>query len=198
MGARFFPDHAVTRSTSEFLFVGRLMEKKGLRCLIAVMPAMLAAHPAARLTIARFGPGKSALRAQAAALDFQEKVAFICAIPQAELPALCQRAAVFVAPFVRAASCDQEGLGLVLAEAIGCECQVIARDVPAVAGLPVEAVRGSAESLAVAVGKFLATPTRSMVLAEAWRHLRTGSSISTGIRWRMDMPDSSQVRRMVA
>lgn len=169
MRTRFLPDQAVKRSTGEILFVGRLVEKKGLGYLIAAMPGVLAAHPAASLTIAGFGPEEPALRAQVAALGLQEKVAFIGAVPQAELPALYRRAAVFVAPFVQAASGDQEGLGLVLVEAIGCGCPVIAGDVPAVADLPVEAVRVDAGSLAAAIDEVLAAPTRSMAVAEASR-----------------------------
>jgi glycosyltransferase involved in cell wall biosynthesis len=169
MRTRFVPDQTVIRSTSEILFVGRLVEKKGLRHLVAAMPDILAAHPAASLTIAGFGPEEPVLRAQSVALGLQEKVTFIGAVPQADLPALYRRAAVFVAPFVQAASGDQEGLGLVLVEAIGCGCPVIAGDVPAVADLPVEAVRADAESLAAAIGEVLAAPTRSVALAEASR-----------------------------
>lgn len=169
MHARFFPDPAVKRSTNEILFVGRLVEKKGLRYLVAAMPAILAAHPAAKLTIAGFGPDESMLRGQVAELGLQDRVAFLGAVPQAELPALYRRAAVFVAPFVQAASGDQEGLGLVLVEAIGCGCPVIAGDVPAVADLPVPAVYVSAESLATAVGKVLAAPGESIAVAEASR-----------------------------
>lgn len=169
MHARFFPDPTVKRSTNEVLFVGRLVEKKGLRYLVAAMPAILVAHPAARLTIAGFGPDEAMLRRQVEELGLQDRVAFLGAVPQAELPALYRRAAVFVAPFVQATSGDQEGLGLVLVEAIGCGCPVIAGDVPAVADLPVSAVFVSAESLATAVGEVLATPGESIAGAEASR-----------------------------
>ena len=169
MHARFFPDPTVKRSTNEILFVGRLVEKKGLRYLVAAMPAILVAHPAARLTIAGFGPDEAMLRRQVEELGLQDRVAFLGAVPQAELPALYRRAAVFVAPFVQATSGDQEGLGLVLVEAIGCGCPVIAGDVPAVADLPVSAVLVSAESLATAVGEVLAAPGESIASAEASR-----------------------------
>ena len=39
---------------------------------------------------------------------------------------------MFVAPFVRTDSGDQEGLGLVVVEAIGCGCPVVVSDLPAV------------------------------------------------------------------
>ena len=57
---------------------------------------------------------------------------FVGPLPQDALPGKYRRAAVFVAPFIVAADGDQEGLGLVLVEAAGCGCPVVAGDVPAV------------------------------------------------------------------
>jgi phosphatidyl-myo-inositol dimannoside synthase len=53
-------------------------------------------------------------------------------VPQAELPKLYQRAAMAVFPFIKAGSGDQEGFGLVVVEAMGCGCPVIASDLPAI------------------------------------------------------------------
>lgn len=128
----FTPDPMVPRSCDEILFVGRLVEKKGLRHLIDAMPAILRAHPAAHLTIAGFGPEQEALVEQVRRLDLLSKVRFMGAVSQSELPGLYRRAAVFVAPFVKAASGDQEGLGLVSVEAAGCGCPVVAGDLPVV------------------------------------------------------------------
>lgn len=148
---RFKPDANVTRSTDEILFVGRLVEKKGLRHLLDAMPAILSVRPQARLTIAGFGPEEPALRRQATALGLDSRIDFIGAVSQSELPSLYRRAAVFVAPFVQAESGDQEGLGLVVVEAIGCGCPVVVGDVPAAADLPVRPVQVDADSLAKAV-----------------------------------------------
>lgn len=129
---RFVPDESVSRSRDELLFVGRLVEKKGLSYLLDAMLLVLAKHPDAVLTIAGFGPEQDALEDQASRLGIERNVCFLGAVPQERLPNLYRRAAVFVAPFVQAASGDQEGLGLVLVEAIGCGCPVVAGDVPAV------------------------------------------------------------------
>jgi len=133
LAERFLPDPSVHRSRDELLFVGRLVEKKGLRHLIDALPLALHARPSMFLTVAGFGPEEAALRAQVDRLGLQDKVHFLGAVGQAELPGLYRRAAMFVAPFVRAESGDQEGLGLVLVEAIGCGCPILAGDVPAVA-----------------------------------------------------------------
>lgn len=129
---RFTPRDSTQRSRSEVLFVGRLVEKKGLRHLIAAMPLVLQKAPDACLTIAGFGPEEAVLRRQVQQAGLAGKVSFVGAVPQVGLAALYRRAAVFVAPFVRAGSGDEEGLGLVVAEAAGCGCPVIAGDVPAV------------------------------------------------------------------
>lgn len=140
MRTRFIPDSAVNRSTTEILFVGRLVEKKGLARLIAVMPAVLSVCPDASLTVVGFGPEEAALRLQVRQLGLQGKVDFVGAVPQSGLPGFYRRAALCVAPFVQAASGDQEGLGLVAVEAIACGCPVLVGDVPAARDIPVDRV----------------------------------------------------------
>lgn len=127
-----FTSDATERSCDEVLFVGRMVEKKGLRYLIDAMPEVLARRPGAFLTIAGFGPEEAERRAQVIALGLEEKVRFLGATRQSELPSLYRRAAVFVAPFVEADSGDREGLGLVAVEAAGCGCPVVVSDLPAV------------------------------------------------------------------
>ena len=128
---RFTPTPELRRSCDEILFVGRLVEKKGLRYLLAAMPEVIARHPSAFLTVVGFGPEEEERRAQATALGITDKVHFLGPRSQAELPDLYRCAAVFVAPFVQAGSGDQEGLGLVLVEALGCGCPVVLSDLPA-------------------------------------------------------------------
>lgn len=129
---RFTPDQTVIRSNNELLFVGRLVEKKGVRYLLDALPRIIEAYPDVYLTIAGFGPEEPALRQQTKLLGLEEHINFLGAVTQDGLPALYRRAALFVAPFVATASGDQEGLGLVTVEAIGCGCPVIISDLPAV------------------------------------------------------------------
>lgn len=127
---RFVPDTAVTRSGAQLLFVGRLVEGKGVDRLLDAMPAVLHRVPDARLTIVGDGPLSIALHAQAQRLGIFDAVTFRGALAQSELPDLYRRASLFVAPFGR-----REGLGLVLVEALGCGCPVLAGDAPAVADI---------------------------------------------------------------
>lgn len=153
----FTPDANVGREDGSLLFVGRLVEKKGLRHLLDAMPRILSQRPGVRLRVAGFGPEEAGLRAQAARLGLDASVQFLGPVPQAELPALYRRATLFVAPFVEAASGDQEGLGLVMIEAAGCGCPVIASDLPAVRDVLQERVApGDAVALAEGILGFLA------------------------------------------
>ena len=129
LAGRFAPSSATPRVVNEILFVGRLVEKKGLAHLVAVLPRIRAKYPEIRLTIAGFGPDAEPLAAQVRAEGLAGVVTFVGAVKQDKLPELYRRAAVFVAPFVQAASGDQEGLPVALMEAVGCGCPVVAGNV---------------------------------------------------------------------
>jgi len=126
---RFVPDAAQSPSTDRLLFVGRLVPKKGLTHLLDALPRVLARRPAVTLAIAGFGPEEQSLRVQVQRLGLEARVEFLAARPQSELPQLYRDASVFVAPFVRDASGDQEGLPVALMEAIACGCPVVVGDV---------------------------------------------------------------------
>lgn len=132
LGSRFTPDPNVPRARHEILFVGRLVEKKGLQHLIAAMPSVLSACPQASLRVVGFGPLRDECEAQAKALGVDASVRFRGAMTQDELVGEYRRATVLAAPFVASSSGDEEGLGLVLLEAAGCGCPIIAGDVAAV------------------------------------------------------------------
>jgi glycosyltransferase involved in cell wall biosynthesis len=177
LARRFIPDHTQSRSTGEILFVGRFVEKKGLRHLIDAMPTVLAEHPNAFLTIVGFGPEEDERRAQVSRLGLQDYIRFLGAVSQPELPALYRRAALLAAPFVTAANGDREGLGLVLVEALGCGCPVVttslptAREVFGAAQAPDCVEPGSAAALAEGINLVLAAPEQARARAIALRDM---------------------------
>lgn len=138
----FTPDGEDVRTGHELLFVGRLVEKKGLAYLLKAMPAILARHPRVTLSVAGGGPEEWRLRSLAEELGIADRVTFLGPAQNRELPRLYRRATVFIAPFVVAENGDQEGLGLVLAEALACECPVVASDLPAVRDVVIDGVTG--------------------------------------------------------
>lgn len=161
---RFVIDAQVERSADELLFVGRLVPKKGLTHLLDALPAVIARRPAVTLTIAGFGPEERALRQQVQSLGLAGRVRFLGATPQAGLPGLYRRASVFVAPFIRDESGNQEGLPVVLMEAIGCGCPVVVGQVSGVSDLLGDAAADVSvdakrpESLAAAILAVLESP----------------------------------------
>lgn len=167
---RFHPDPAHPRKKAELLFVGRLVEKKGLRHLIQALPLVLEQHPEATLVVVGFGPEEAACRALAADLGLQHQVHFVGATPQSQLSAFYRSATTLVAPFVIADSGDQEGLGLVMVEALGCHCPVITTKIPAVQQVfggrwpPYAATSGDPNSLAEQIIRLLDEPAQ----AERW------------------------------
>jgi glycosyltransferase involved in cell wall biosynthesis len=136
---RFIVDPSARRAENELLFVGRLVAKKGLPALLRAMPLILARRPATLLTIAGFGPEEASLRALARSLGIEDRVCFLGAMPQERLPELYRRAALFVAPFIRDPSGNQEGLPVALMEAIGCGCPVVVGNVAGIEDLLGEA-----------------------------------------------------------
>jgi glycosyltransferase involved in cell wall biosynthesis len=129
---RFVPNSEVVRKQGNILFVGRLVEKKGLRVLIHAIPKVLNHFPNAYVTVAGSGPLENDLKNQAQFLGISNKIDFKGMVSHSELPELYQQATLAVFPFVVEKSGDQEGLGLVVVEAMGCGCPVIASDLPAI------------------------------------------------------------------
>jgi len=160
----FTPDPGVQRKTDELLFVGRLVEVKGLQILLDAMPKVLAKHPGIRLVVAGAGPLESELRASAAKLNMTDCVDFLGMVPQLKLPSLYQQATLAVFPFIVTKSGVQEGFGLVVVEAMGCCCPVIAGDLPAIHDTVVHEENGlifpsgNAQALADSILKLLDDP----------------------------------------
>jgi glycosyltransferase involved in cell wall biosynthesis len=126
---RFVAEASTLRASNELLFVGRLVEKKGLRYLLDAMPSIIEARRDVRLRIVGFGPERPALEARVTELGLDGHVTFVGAVEQRALPDIYRRATIFVAPFVRDASGDQEGLPVALMEAVLTGCPFVVGDV---------------------------------------------------------------------
>jgi phosphatidylinositol alpha-1,6-mannosyltransferase len=139
------------------LFVGRLVERKGLSDLFAVLPTLPAGL---RLLVA--GPGDAtAWGARARARGAGDRVRFLGHASRDELPLFYRAADLFVMPSVeRPEQDDVEGFGIVFLEA-------------SASGLPVLAARsgGVPEAVEDGVGGILVPPGDRAALAEAWRRL---------------------------
>ena len=124
------PLSAVTaRATNQsILFVGRLIERKGVHHLIRALGAVRERTPA-RLVIIGDGPERPPLEALARDAGVAEHVDFRGRVSDEELRQAYATATVFVLPSVLDARQDTEGLGVVLLEAMNYSVPVVASEI---------------------------------------------------------------------
>ena len=127
---QFVPDRNAVK-TRDIIYVGRLVEKKGVSTLIDSIKLLKNDYPALKVTIVGDGPERSSLIQQCQRLGIDKQVEFTGSIPNSRVPEFYQSAKIAVVPSIVAADGDQEGLGLVAVEALGCGCATIVSDLPA-------------------------------------------------------------------
>ncbi len=110
------------------LFVGRLVERKGVTHLIEAV-RRLPAELHARLTLIGDGPERAALAAQVADGGLNERVDFRGRVPDGALLDAYVTADVFVLPAIVDTRGDTEGLGVVLLEAMSCGVPVVGSNI---------------------------------------------------------------------
>jgi glycosyltransferase involved in cell wall biosynthesis len=160
---------------SRLVFVGRVVEQKGLKVLFESMQQLVPDHPELTLTIIGDGPDRMALEQRADKMGLASRVDFVGSKSQTEVADLLGEADVFVLPSYA------EGVPVVVMEALACGIPVVASFVGGMAELVEDGVTGflvrpgDAEQLADRIGRLVADPElrnrfgsagRSMVTAE--------------------------------
>jgi colanic acid/amylovoran biosynthesis glycosyltransferase len=146
---------AAQHGTGRILFVGRLVEKKGVSVLIEAL--RLLEDTGYDLHIAGEGPLQSQLISDASGL----RVTFLGVLGREALAAEFGAASIAVFPSVAAASGDQDGLPVALLEAMSLGCAVVASDLPGLRDAVEDgrsgllSTPGSVEELAAALGRLL-------------------------------------------
>jgi colanic acid/amylovoran biosynthesis glycosyltransferase len=97
------------------LFVGRLVERKGVRYLIEAMAEVQKQVPDARLAIIGTGRDKDAL--EQLSRDLNVNAEFLGGLSDPEMTEWLSRSRIFAAPSITAPDGDAEALGMVFAEA---------------------------------------------------------------------------------
>lgn len=174
----FAPQTDIARDPWGLIFVGRLVEKKGVRYLLDAMASLSTEFPAAYLTIIGEGPERSMLEERGRAHGVSGRIKFLGAQPPRNLRALYSAAAIAVVPSIVDQFGDQEGLGLVTIEAMGCGCAVVASDLAAIRDVVKHNHNGllatpqSPASLAAEIKKLLLNPgLRTQLSAQARRDI---------------------------
>jgi glycosyltransferase involved in cell wall biosynthesis len=170
------------------LFVGRLVELKGLTHLIEAVSRLKGRIPA-RIVAVGIGPERAHLESLAQSrgveVDFRDKV------PDAELHRAFLTSDMLVLPSIVDARGDTEGLGVVLLDAMSYGIPAIASRVGGIPDIIEDGVSGvlvppaDPEALATAIERLARDPAYARRLADAGRErLRTHFSWDTIIaRW---------------
>jgi colanic acid/amylovoran biosynthesis glycosyltransferase len=164
------------------LSVARLVEKKGLRDLIAACGLLRARGVSVRLEVAGDGPLRRELEATAARLGVDAR--FRGALRQEEVLELMERAAVFCLPCVVAADGDRDGMPTSLLEAMALGVPVVTTAVSGLAEAVIPERTGllvpphDPAALAAAIERLLADPElASRIAAGGRRHVESNFSL---------------------
>jgi len=155
------------------VFVGRLVEKKGVEYLIRAFALLTRDYPDEKLTVVGDGPLRKSLERLTAECNCDDRVEFVGAATNESVPTWLNRARIAVVPSVIANDGDQEGLGLVAVEAMGCGCVVVCSDLPALGDVVTDGktgcvfAAGDAAALARTLRGLLDDPERAAQLAAA-------------------------------
>jgi phosphatidylinositol alpha-1,6-mannosyltransferase len=126
----------------ELLFVGRLVERKGVAWFLdAVAPAWFARHPRARLRIAGDGPERARIAASLRANALEDRVELLGAVDEARKWSLLASADLVLMPNIPVAG-DAEGFGLVCLEAGSAGTWVLASDLEGLRDAVITGVNG--------------------------------------------------------
>jgi glycosyltransferase involved in cell wall biosynthesis len=160
------------------LFVGRLVERKGVSHLVDAITLLLPAVDV-RLVIVGDGPERARIEARIREQGLDGRVAVRGKVSDAELQAAYAAADAFVLPAVVDRRGDTEGLGVVLLEAMNHRVPVIASALGGITDIVEDGVSGllvppaDAAALAAALGRLARAPDLAAGLGDAgYRRLR--------------------------
>ncbi len=172
----------------QILFVGRLVERKGVRYLIEASRILKNKLPV-KVHIVGSGPEMPVLKELSRELGVEDTVVFHGQVSTAELQTRYRQCDLFVLPAVIDAKGDTEGLGVVIIEAMTYKKPVVASAVGGITDLVINEKTGIAvppgnsEELARAMERVLTDPQLARSLAEAgYRHIQENYSWDAIIR----------------
>ncbi len=147
----FIPVPDIKKNENKIIFVGRLIEHKGVIFLLDAIKIIAQTIPGVRLVIVGDGPDREFLERRSKSIGIENLVEFNGPVAHDKLPELLSSASIAVVPSIK-----EEGLGLVAIEAMGCGCAVI-----------MSAIKAAEQFIDNDVNGILVTPCDSSALAKS-------------------------------
>lgn len=160
------------RGYKKILFVGRLIERKGVTFLISSMPDILSSVDV-RLDVVGDGPLHASLKKQISDLNLQDKILLHGKVDNDKLMQFYQECDVFVLPSIVDKWGDTEGLGVVLLEAMNFKKPIVASRVGGIVDIIKDGETGllvpekDPQALALAIKKIFKDRNLSLRLGES-------------------------------
>jgi glycosyltransferase involved in cell wall biosynthesis len=172
--------NGLSEETTVLIYVGSLIERKGVKYLIEAMKYVVQ-HSGGPVVLAVVGAGeeRESLEAMARRLGLGSHILFVGSVPPAEMPAWFRCADLFVLPSL------YEGRPNVVLEALAAELPVVATDIPGTRELVVEGENGflvaprSAYALAQAMVRLIGDPTKREKMGKKSREM----VLRLGLTW---------------
>lgn len=148
----------VERVPGRLLFVGRLVEKKGVAHLLEALGKL---DPAVPWSLEVVGDGPLRPGLEAASVSLGDRVRFRGTLDRQQLAEAMGAAEIVVLPSVPAISGDQDGMPVVLVEGMAAGCAIVASRLPGLDEVVVDGVNGllvppaDPHALAGAIGRLL-------------------------------------------
>jgi glycosyltransferase involved in cell wall biosynthesis len=136
------PDNVEARIPVRILCIGRLIEKKGQQVLVDACKELAERGIDFRCQIVGEGPLRAELESRITRYGLQDRVTLAGALTQESVLKLNQESDIFALPAVVARSGDQDGMPVVLLEAMACGLPVVTTPIAGIPDLVQDGVNG--------------------------------------------------------
>lgn len=158
---------------SFLLYVGRMIELKGVEYLVRALPIVQAEHPEVGLVLIGDGPRREAIEREVTRLGLSRSVRFLGRRPHEDVIRMMRRCRAVVVPSIVDGRGRTEGMPTVIVEAMAAGARVVATSVGGIPDVLRDRENGwvcrqkDPEELANAIGMALDDPTPSLLAANA-------------------------------
>jgi colanic acid/amylovoran biosynthesis glycosyltransferase len=170
------PTPSDARATDfQVLSVGRLVEKKGFEFALRAFRLALAEHPGLRYQLVGDGPLRASLEALAVELEIADRVTFHGQLAREDVETIRSGAQLVLVPSVTATDGDEEGIPVVVMEAMTAGIAVIGTRHAGIPELVIDGETGllvperDSRALAEALGRLIGDPALRARLARGAR-----------------------------